>query len=238
MTGVTATGRRSRAGGYSGQMVVQISQLGEREGVFGVAEERVIRAVVGMPVRVWLQSDPSVLVHGAIREIAPQRRSDHRHLRGEDHLAQRTGCHAAGGGRRGAGRSEGPRDRSHSQQCPAAERRPARAVWIADRRDSAVHKRLVKVMRFDADSVAISEGLKDGELVVTAGINILVDGQKVTIPEMCRQPATQDAAQPASTPMRRRQSVGNGRSRRKTLVIFFMDRGTRCRRHVLPPVGT
>jgi hypothetical protein len=45
-----------------------------------------------------------------------------------------------------------------------------------------VHRRPVKVMRFDAESVTISEGLKQDDLVVTAGVNWLAEGQKVALP--------------------------------------------------------
>ena len=46
-----------------------------------------------------------------------------------------------------------------------------------------VSRRPVTVARFDADTVTISKGLKTGDLVVTAGVNSLAEGQKVRLPQ-------------------------------------------------------
>jgi RND family efflux transporter MFP subunit len=194
---VTATGADPGQVVTSGQMVVQISQLGEREGVFGVAEKRVIRAAIGMPVKVWLQSDPSVVVRGAIREIAPSADPTTGTYAVKITLPNAPDAMRLGAVVVGQVDIKG-NDTAVIPSNALLQSGNQPAVWVADRSDSAVHKRQVKVLRFDADTVAISEGLKAGELVVTAGINILVDGQKVTIPEMVPPPA-QDATLPAGT---------------------------------------
>jgi hypothetical protein len=36
-------------------------------------------------------------------------------------------------------------------------------------------------MRYDPSAVIISKGLQDGEVVVTAGVNVLYPGQKVRL---------------------------------------------------------
>jgi multidrug efflux pump subunit AcrA (membrane-fusion protein) len=56
------------------------------------------------------------------------------------------------------------------------------AVWVVSPAAKAVHRQPVKVLRFDADTVTISQGLKEGDLVVTAGVNWLAEGQKVSLP--------------------------------------------------------
>jgi multidrug efflux pump subunit AcrA (membrane-fusion protein) len=53
---------------------------------------------------------------------------------------------------------------------------------VVEGTDHEVHKRPVKVLRFDSDAVLVAEGLKKGDIVVTKGINSLADGQKVTLP--------------------------------------------------------
>lgn len=39
-------------------MIVQISQLTEREAVFSIAPQRIAYARVGMPIKIWLQEKP------------------------------------------------------------------------------------------------------------------------------------------------------------------------------------
>ena len=46
--------------------------------------------------------------------------------------------------------------------------------------------RKVKVLRYDATSVVVSEGLERGEIVVTAGVQVLHPGQKVRLAEPAR----------------------------------------------------
>jgi membrane fusion protein, multidrug efflux system len=46
-----------------------------------------------------------------------------------------------------------------------------------------VSLRTVKVLRYDATSVVLSEGLERGDVVVTAGVHVLHPGQKVRLLE-------------------------------------------------------
>ena len=55
------------------------------------------------------------------------------------------------------------------------------AVWIVDPRSQTVSLRGVEVARYEQAAVVISKGLETGELVVTAGVQTLRPGQKVSI---------------------------------------------------------
>ena len=55
------------------------------------------------------------------------------------------------------------------------------AVWVVDRQTETVSLRPVDVMRFDPAGVVISRGLEKGDLVVTAGVQMLRPGQKVRL---------------------------------------------------------
>jgi len=55
------------------------------------------------------------------------------------------------------------------------------AVWIFDRANKTVNLRQIAVARFDPDSVVVSRGLRDGDIVVTAGVQALHPGQKVKL---------------------------------------------------------
>jgi multidrug efflux pump subunit AcrA (membrane-fusion protein) len=55
------------------------------------------------------------------------------------------------------------------------------AVWIFDRANKTVNLRQIAVARFDPDSVVVARGLRDGDIVVTAGVQALHPGQKVRL---------------------------------------------------------
>jgi len=55
------------------------------------------------------------------------------------------------------------------------------AVWVVDPRDKTVTLRAVRVARYEPASVIIAQGLGEGEIVVTAGVQALRPGQKIRL---------------------------------------------------------
>jgi multidrug efflux pump subunit AcrA (membrane-fusion protein) len=55
------------------------------------------------------------------------------------------------------------------------------AVWVVDPKNNTVSLRNVDVLSFDPATVAISQGLDTGEIVVTAGVQALHPGQAVRL---------------------------------------------------------
>jgi len=53
------------------------------------------------------------------------------------------------------------------------------AVWVVDRATGAVELRPVTIARWRDDTASIASGVKDGELIATAGVHKLEAGQKV-----------------------------------------------------------
>ena len=53
------------------------------------------------------------------------------------------------------------------------------AVWVVDRQSGTVTLRPVTIARWRDDTAAIASGVKDGELIATAGVHKLEAGQKV-----------------------------------------------------------
>ena len=53
------------------------------------------------------------------------------------------------------------------------------AVWVVDPKSATVVLKPVVVERYTDDRIILSGGLENGELVVTAGVQKLVPGQKV-----------------------------------------------------------
>jgi multidrug efflux pump subunit AcrA (membrane-fusion protein) len=56
------------------------------------------------------------------------------------------------------------------------------AVWIVDPANLTVSMRNIDVQHQDPATVAVSEGLDAGEIVVTAGARSLQPGQKIRLP--------------------------------------------------------
>jgi RND family efflux transporter MFP subunit len=55
------------------------------------------------------------------------------------------------------------------------------AVWIVQPATGAVVLKPVIVARYETDRVVLSEGVEKGDIVVTAGVNRLREGQKVRL---------------------------------------------------------
>jgi multidrug efflux pump subunit AcrA (membrane-fusion protein) len=52
-------------------------------------------------------------------------------------------------------------------------------VWVVDKESGTVALRSVSIARWRDDSAAIASGVKEGELIATAGVHKLEAGQKV-----------------------------------------------------------
>ena len=63
------------------------------------------------------------------------------------------------------------------------EKAGAPAVWVFDQQSSSVTLRPITVARYEANTVVVAGGLAKGDIVVTAGVNTLRDGQKVRLAE-------------------------------------------------------
>jgi membrane fusion protein, multidrug efflux system len=53
------------------------------------------------------------------------------------------------------------------------------AVWVVDKESGTVALRSVTIARWRDETAAIASGVKDGELIATAGVHKLEAGQKV-----------------------------------------------------------
>jgi multidrug efflux pump subunit AcrA (membrane-fusion protein) len=55
------------------------------------------------------------------------------------------------------------------------------AVWLVDPTSQTVSLRNIDVARYEPNTVVVSQGLEAGEIVVTAGVQVLRPGQKVRL---------------------------------------------------------
>jgi membrane fusion protein, multidrug efflux system len=162
----------------SGQAVVRLAQLGEREAVFNISEAILDQAPVNPPVTVKLTGDPSVFTVGRVRYVSPQadpttRTYEVRVSLPDAPARMRLGATVTG---------------SMSINHPGIIEVPASAlfakegrsaVWVVDPKSATVVLKPVAVERYTDDRIILSGGLENGELVVTAGVQKLVPGQKV-----------------------------------------------------------
>jgi membrane fusion protein, multidrug efflux system len=164
----------------AGQMIVKLARKDGRDAVFDVPAQ-LLRSGGGDPeVTVSLTEDASIVAPGRVREIAPQADPVTRTFAVKVGLtdppaAMRLGATVTG-------RMQG--ESQSAIEIPATaltrfNRQPA--VWIVDPTSNAVSIRNVDVLRYDPAFVAISGGLDVGEIVVTAGVQVLHPGQKVRL---------------------------------------------------------
>jgi RND family efflux transporter MFP subunit len=161
-------------------MIVRLARQDGRDAVFDVPAQLIRTAPSDPQITVSLTNDPRVTARGRVREVAPQANPATRTFEIKVGLtdppeAMRLGATVTG--------------RMEVEQVPVIEipataltkfnQKPA--VWIVDPSNLTVAIRNVDVLRFDPASVAISEGLDIGEVVVTAGVQALHPGQKVRL---------------------------------------------------------
>lgn len=161
----------------AGQKVVEISRSSERDAVFAVASEHVAHARSGTPVKVWLQGRPEVAVMGSIRQISPEADSTTGTYEVKVALPSSPPEMRLGAVVVGRAETEGPEVMSVPSNA-LLQSGDGPQVWVVGE-DGTVHRRVVELLEFSADSVVVRRGLSAGEKVVTAGVNSLAEGQPV-----------------------------------------------------------
>jgi RND family efflux transporter MFP subunit len=177
---VTARGAEPGEVVSAGQMIVRVARERGRDAVFDVPERILRAASADKPIDVVLASDPAVRAVARVREVSPQADPVTRTFKVRAGLddppeAMRLGSTVIGSVTLDAT----PGIVVPPSALTQAEGRPA--VWVVDQDAMTVSLRPVEVGQFALDSVAIASGLKEGELVVTAGVQVLRPGQKVRL---------------------------------------------------------
>lgn len=164
----------------AGRMIVQLARQGGRDAVFDVPA-RVKEAAPADPViTVVLAADPTVMATGRVREISPQADPITRTFQIKVGLSDvpnsmRLGSTVTGTVRLG---------RTLAIDIPATALTSANsqpAVWVVDPATSTVALRNIEIGRFDIASVQVASGLEPNDIVVTAGVQALRPGQKVSL---------------------------------------------------------
>ena len=178
--------------------VVRVAQDGPRDAVFAVPEDTVGSIQLGMPadVRVWASG---AVLPGVVREIAPSadpvtrtftvkvvlKSKESPPLGTTVSVLPRFNASAA---------SEGIKLPT-SALYRAGERT---AVWVLDGSSMTVKKTEIALGGVQGSEVLVTSGIKAGDQIVTAGVHVLTDGQKVAIYQPKTAPATTAAATTAA----------------------------------------
>jgi RND family efflux transporter MFP subunit len=163
----------------AGTPVVNVAKSGEKEIVIGIPEDKVdsLRRVPDVQVRLW--ADPKNSVAGKIREISPVADPSTRTYTVKvsipDSLAEaRLGMTAVV-----QFASKTPVPQIKVPLTALFYEKKATSVWIVEQ--GAVKLVPVTIGGVAGNDIVLSSGVKTGQTVVTAGVNLLKPGQKVKI---------------------------------------------------------
>ena len=163
----------------AGQMVVRLAQPGEREGVFNIGEGVFKTRPKDPTVTVHLVSNPEIETAGKVRYVSPQADPATRTYTVRVSLPDappqmRLGANVVG---------TVTLDQGQTVSIPGSalfQKDGKPAVWLVEK-DSTVQLKPITVQRYQGDSVVVGDGLAPGDVVVTAGVQKLLPGQKVAL---------------------------------------------------------
>jgi len=183
-TGVAGiiTARSAEAGQVvsSGQNVFTLAQDGSRDAVFTVPTILLEPPPESRKVDVSLQADPRVTTVGTVREISPTVDTNSGGVRVKIGLDAVPAGMTLGAVVLGRARLR-PRDAVTLPWSALFRWKDASAVWVLDPGTGSVSPKAVEIDRYEGSGIVLAGGVEPGEEVVTAGIQFLSPGRKVTV---------------------------------------------------------
>ena len=177
---VTAQGAEPGEVVGAGQMIIQVARDGGRDAVFDLPARAKASTSLGTPITVALTADPKVTAQAAVREISPRADPLTGTFRARARIANpppdmRLGSTIIGRLRLAA--------TEVIEIPPSAVVRSDRqsAVWVVDTKTGTVSSRPIEIRSSDPNRVEVASGLNPGDVVVTAGVQALRPGQKVSL---------------------------------------------------------
>jgi RND family efflux transporter MFP subunit len=179
---VTAKGAEPGEVVAAGKMIVQVARQGGRDAVFNVPAQLIRQSPNDPEVTVALSDDPTIVATGHVREVAPQADAATGTFVVKVALDNPPDAMLLGATIVGQVKIQSePVIQLPGTALTQSEGKPA--VWVVDPTKKTVSLFPVTVGHYDTSSVVISDGLKDGDLVVTAGVQALRPGQEVRLLE-------------------------------------------------------
>ena len=177
---VTAVGAEPGEVVQAGQMIIRLARQGGRDAVFDVPAQ-VLRTVPSdSVVNVQLASDPTVTAVGHVRQVSPQADPVTRTFQVKVGLSHPPQDMLLGAPVTGTVQMDAlPLIEIPASALTKSDGHPA--VWVVDPNTMTISARNVEILRFDPATVTVSQGLDEGDVVVTAGVQALHPGQKVRL---------------------------------------------------------
>ncbi|MGJ9416378.1 efflux RND transporter periplasmic adaptor subunit [Massilia sp. CMS3.1] len=181
----------------AGTPVVRVARTDELDVVIGIPEDRVgdLRRASSVTVRIW--SSPDQPIAGRVREVSPIADPATRTYTAKIAIPPRAGVRLGMtaavqvASKNGGTGLRAPLTSLHHEKGVTG-------VWLVE--NGAVRRVPVTIVGQAGNDVLLGEGVKAGQTVVTAGVNLLRQGQKVRIltADVARRDDTEAAA--ASAP--------------------------------------
>ncbi len=163
----------------AGTPVVDVAKSGEKEIVIGIPENKVdvLRRVADVQVRLW--ADPQRAVAGKIREISPVADAATRTYTVKVSIPDTLTEAKLGMTAVVQFASRTPTPQIKVPLTALFHEKSATSVWLVEK--GAVRLVPVTIGGVDGNDIVLASGVQSGQTVVTAGVNLLKPGQKVTI---------------------------------------------------------
>ncbi len=160
----------------AGQPVFRIALHEGRDALFDVPAMLLSSLSAGQAVEVCLDRRPDICSQAAVYEISPEADAVTRTHRTRAQIAKPDQMEL------GAAVSVRPLKEEEAIRIPftaLASVDGSPCVWVIDAKSMQAVPRKVRVGSYSADMVTIASGLEEGERIVTAGVQLLLEGQKV-----------------------------------------------------------
>ncbi len=164
------------------QPVFVVAPDGPRDAVFNVHESLFIQEPVDQSVEIRLLSDPGVRATGKVREVSPTVDPASGTVRVKIGIERPPAAMTLGTAVSGEGRFK-PRKAIVLPWSALSSQEGQPAVWIVDPASKVVSLRPIVVERYDTGRIVVREGLRPGEIVVTAGAQLLRPNQTIALAE-------------------------------------------------------
>ncbi len=160
------------------QTVFTLAEEGEREAVFDAFQTHISDRPVDDKIDLTLVSNPAIKTGGVIREIAPSIDQTSGTVRVKVTVPSPPPQMTLGAPVIGVARFRATQVAKLPWTALAREGDQA-AVWVVDPASDMVSRKVVQVESYQSGTLLISSGLKDGDVVVTEGAQLIRPGQKV-----------------------------------------------------------
>ena len=177
---VTAKGAEAGEVVQAGQIIVKIARQEGRDAVFDLPAQLLASAPTDTQVTVHLTDDPNVTASGRVREVGEQADPTTRTFQVKVGLTNPPPNMRLGSTVNGTIQlNSAPVITIPASALTRTNDQPA--AWVVDPSKLTVSLRNIEVSRYDPGSVVVAQGLETGDIVVTAGVQVLHPDEKVRL---------------------------------------------------------